>query len=144
MNLYINKVEINMDDIINIYEIGKESLPIYYNLNTLISMIQSDNYIIYKVYNEKKIYGYVVIREIDDKIHICSISVRNKYRNKGIGGIMMRYLQNIYKRISLYVQSTNEIANNFYKKNGFKRIYIEKDYYMSLDDKVGYYYEWIR
>ena len=48
------------------------------------------------------------------------------------------------REISLYVQSTNDIAIRFYKKNGFKNIKLLIKYYESLDDKNAYYFNFIK
>ena len=64
---------------------------------------------------------------------------------KGIGmKLINKVKEDDNHEISLYVQSTNDIAIEFYKKNGFKNIKLLKDYYESLDDKNAYYFNFMK
>ena len=53
----------------------------------------------------------------------------------------MKYIKQYFPRsnYSLYVQTTNKNALNFYMKNGFKIKKYVKKYYTNLEDKDAYY-----
>ncbi len=69
------------------------------------------------------IYEYKFIRNLCKLAHLEDICVLNKYRNKGIGKILIDYLINIAKnnncyKITLYCDDTLE---KFYSKSNFKK-----------------------
>lgn len=119
--------------------IGKLSLPIYYNLNNLL--FTTDKIFIFKF--ENKIIGFIIF-EVKNKetIHIKSIAIKDEKKKKGFGTEIIKFLQNKYKIITLYVQKSNIIALNFYKKNLFLIVETLPDYYVNLNEKCAYLMKW--
>jgi N-acetylglutamate synthase-like GNAT family acetyltransferase len=69
------------------------------------------------------IYEYKLIRNLCKLAHIEDICVLKKYRNKGIGKILIDYLVNIAQnnncyKITLYCEDNLE---KFYSKSGFEK-----------------------
>lgn len=68
-------------------------------------------------------------------IYILSLAVQRKYQRMGIATLLLNYLKSTYfdpplpQLIFLHVLCENEVAINFYKKNGFKHHATLKDYY---------------
>ena len=99
----------------------------------------------YKAKCNNKIVGFCVVKKYGKRHHIMSIAILEEYRRKGIGmKLINKVKEDDNHKISLYVQSTNDIAIRFYKKNGFKNIKLLKDYYESLDDKNAYYFNFMK
>lgn len=148
-----------VDDIETIFLIGQKSLPIYYNQKILYTFIHSVNHLVYliKQFDTDTIYdnqnenkksqnnlGMMIISTENNKIHILSIAVLPEYRQSGIATQMIKYLKENYpkKLISLYVQTSNIIALNFYFKHQFKiKKHLEK-YYPNLNIKSAFYIEY--
>ena len=146
-------------DIPTIFSIGQKSLPIYYNKINLYTFIHSINHLVYLIekcdpetnfnnqnVNKKSpnILGMMVISTENNKIHILSIAILPEYRQLGTGTQMIKYLKEHYhqKLISLYVQTSNIIALNFYFKHQFKiKKHLEK-YYPHLNIKSAFYMEY--
>ena len=138
----------NASDFSQIENIGRLNLPLFYNTFDLLVMSQSKNYNIYKYTTNKQIAGYIVTQKRNDenRHHIMSIGVLDKYRNKGIGSQLIKKIEsdieNSYKKgkITLYVKADNDIAIKFYKKNGFENEKLVKNYYNSFENNDAYYF----
>lgn len=133
-------------DIETVFLIGQKSLPIYYNQINLFIFINSKYHLVYLIEkpDQNIIVGMMVISTENNKIHILSIAILPEYRKSGIASQMIKYLKENYpqKLISLYVQTSNIIALNFYFKHQFKiKKHLEK-YYPHLNIKSAFYMEY--
>ncbi|CAM3623710.1 ribosomal protein S18-alanine N-acetyltransferase [Marinicrinis lubricantis] len=80
------------------------------------------------------IAGYGGMWIIMDEAHVTNIAVRGKYRGKGCGELLLRKLQQSAValgsvRMTLEVRVSNEVAQNLYRKLGFREAGIRKNYY---------------
>ena len=133
-----------IEDLLDIVQIGQESLPIYYKLRHLIEMIQNPSYLIYKCNLENETIGFFVLEICDEnKIHIMSIAVSKPYRDKGYGSKILEFLKNTFLKytLSLYVQIQNKDAVRFYLKHNFEIKDTLINYYDELIHKDAYYCE---
>lgn len=141
-----------ISDIQTIFLIGQKSLPIYYNQINLFTFIHSINHLVYLIEKLDKninkgspnIFGMMVLSTENNKIHILSIAVLPEYRESGVASQMINYLKESFpqKLISLYVQTSNIIALNFYFKHQFKiKKHLEK-YYSHLNCNSAFYMEY--
>lgn len=123
-------------------EIGKKSLPIYYNSSDLKSLLLSKHFI-FQINFNNNVVGFIVARleESKNNIHIMSIAVSPEYRNIGLGSVLINFLKDKYRmNLTLYVHSVNENAIKFYKKNGFDIQAIFFEYYTNFKiDKDAYF-----
>lgn len=81
-----------------------------------------------------KIVGYIGVWYIIDEAHINNVAVHKEHRGKQIGSMLMEYLievclEDSINSITLEVRKSNEIAQNLYRKYGFKPGGIRKEYY---------------
>lgn len=130
-------------DLNRIEEIGKESLPIYYNASDLQFLIYDSEYILLKATYKKEISGFIVIKKyIENRYHIMSIAVSKNKRRLKIGSKLINSIKILYnKKISLYVQKINKVALEFYKKHHFIIIKELTNYYETLNEKNALYLE---
>lgn len=82
----------------------------------------------------KGILGYGCYWIIYDEVHITNMAVHNKYRRKGIGEQLLRYMIEEARKmksrlLTLEVRSSNLKAQALYQKFGFKAVAIRKKYY---------------
>ena len=87
---------------------------------------------------DDKQVGYLDYSLIYDRIEIDNFFVDENYRNQGIGKKLLSYLvvigiNNHVINITLEVRKSNEVAINFYKKNGYKIVSTRKNYYKDED-----------
>lgn len=129
-------------DFIILEEIGKKSLPIYYNRYDLKSLLLS-KHLIFQINFNNNVVGFIVakLEESKNNIHIMSLAVSPEYRNIGLGTDLIRFLKNKYKmNLTLYVHSVNENAIKFYKKNGFDIQAIFFGYYTNFEINKDAYF----
>ncbi|HBH3031979.1 TPA: ribosomal protein S18-alanine N-acetyltransferase, partial [Clostridioides difficile] len=78
--------------------------------------------------------GYVGIWLILDEGHINNVAVHSDYRGKKIGDKLIKGIVDLCKdnniaSMTLEVRASNKIAQNLYRKYGFKMGGIRKEYY---------------
>lgn len=89
-------------------------------------------YLLYQ--KDQKIVGYLYYSKIYDRIEVNEIEVLKIYRRQNIASSMLDYLlSNISKDITLEVRESNYPAINLYKKFGFTKLAIRKNYYKNED-----------
>jgi ribosomal protein S18 acetylase RimI-like enzyme len=151
-NYNYKKMVINIDlakmsDVYNIRECNKKCLPIFYNINDYKKFISNDNYFIIVSKDHNEIAGYImgIYNNDDDNLHIVSFAIDKLYRRRKIGTKLMDYI--IYctsnkfkdiKNITLNAMETNDAANIFYQKYGFKQFKLYKDYYSINSNAIAY------
>ena len=83
------------------------------------------------VYEEdNRVVGALVYSLIYDRIEIEYIVVDDKYKRLGIGSKLLKYIETEgIKNITLEVRENNDVAINFYKKNGYEIVATRKNYY---------------
>jgi len=93
----------------------------------------------YVLYLDDELIGYYSLWEMFENTSIATIAVKENYRNKGIGNILLSKIieQSIEKgfvSIDLEVRKSNESAIRLYKYNKFKVISTRKGYYSNGED----------
>lgn len=87
-----------------------------------------------------KVVGYVVTMEVDKFTgKIVSIAVRKEFRGKGIGEALMRkaierLIMRGKQKIALEVRVSNKVAQQLYRKLGFKIVETIPKYYSDGED----------
>lgn len=81
-----------------------------------------------------QIAGYIVARETAGELHVNNIAVRDQYRRRGFGSLLLgRVLDEARKKHAatafLEVRSGNSAAQSLYQKCGFKPIARRANYY---------------
>tara|TARA_B100001778_G_C18300119_1_gene499425 strand:+ start:253 stop:684 length:432 start_codon:yes stop_codon:yes gene_type:complete len=89
---------------------------------------------VFAILTGKKLVGIYVIHTIIDEAHINYFSINKRFRRKGYGSQLMKYLikqckKSNIKKILLEVSETNLIAEVFYSKFNFLTVGIRKNYY---------------
>lgn len=83
---------------------------------------------------DNRIVGYVGVWLVLDEGHITNVAVHSDYRGKKIGDKLVKEMVNLCKEcnmnaMTLEVRSSNRVAQNLYRKYGFKMGGIRKEYY---------------
>jgi ribosomal protein S18 acetylase RimI-like enzyme len=146
MKLFSNK-NITPEILKQVEDIGcnEEMLPIYYDYESLYSELNiNKSYLIAVIDKEDNVLSFLVLSFLvltinnNGTVHIKSICIHPSYKRYKLGTHMLDYLKKNYNTISLYVQTVNSAAFNFYKKNGFEVVEELDDYYKTLNDKGAY------
>ena len=125
----------NMSDLNILHELNKACLPIYYSkLDYAYMLFMTNKYICMLANYNGLICGYLVAEyNINKNVHILSFGVCESHRNKGIGKKLINDLIDIvkenYQELSLNVHVENTGGIEFYKKMGFAKAKLLKNYY---------------
>ena len=84
--------------------------------------------------DQYKIAGYIVARETAGELHVNNIAVRDQYRQRGYGSLLLGSVLDEARRkhattAFLEVRSGNSAAQSLYQKCGFKAIARRVNYY---------------
>ena len=130
----INIYDMTLEDIDSLKDRLIVDFDDFWTFDVLKSEILSNNskYIVIK--NDSEILGFAGIKIILDEADIMNIVVKKAYRNKKIGSLLLDSLVKLSKKLSiksitLEVNEKNLVAFHLYKKFGFKKVGIRKNYY---------------
>lgn len=84
--------------------------------------------------DQYQIAGYIVARETAGELHVNNIAVRDQYRRRGYGSLLLGSVLDEARRkhattAFLEVRSGNSAAQSLYQKRGFKPIARRANYY---------------
>jgi len=87
------------------------------------------------------ILGYVGLRFRNDDAHVSNIAIHPDWRGLGLGEYLLleamdKGIRHGARRITLEVRASNEVARQLYRKVGFRRIGVRRDYYQDGEDAV--------
>ena len=131
--LVIRPMEI--DDLKKVLEIEKKSFSIPWTYDLFFSELTRNIYARYFVFEkDKETIGYLGFWHRKASFHITNIAITEKFRRKGYGRKLLKFIEKIaathkIKKISLEVRRSNCIAQDMYKKYGYKVIRVLKNYY---------------
>ena len=127
--------DMKMADVEAVHEVEVSAFPDPWSLASFKNEMKNKlaKYIVAED-DDGKIVGYIGVWYIIDEAHINNVAVHKDYRGKHIGSMLMEYLikrceEDSIDSITLEVRSSNEIAQNLYRKYGFKPGGIRKEYY---------------
>ena len=131
-NLIIEQMKEN--DIDGVFEVEKNCFEDYWSKDSFKKELSNNlaQYLVAKVDN--KVVGYVGIWFVVDEGHITNVAVHEGYRGQKIGDQLIRELVEVCKNnkivsMTLEVRASNVVAQNLYRKYGFKMVGIRKEYY---------------
>ena len=103
---------------------------IWYSLRTLQKWITHPNEDIILVARDgRNLIGMCLVHEMRDWVYFSSLYVEKEYRGKGVGTALMTKMTETLKKqkfrdCALLVKETNSEAQEFYRKQGFKKGYL--------------------
>jgi len=98
--------------------------------------INSDKQPCYTLKKDDQILGYLCSIEFDDNMYISNVAVRKKSQGKGFGfylinEILKKKINNGITKFYLEVRQSNIVAQNLYKKLGFRIFQKKEGYYQN-------------
>ena len=131
-NLTIEEMKEN--DIDGVFEVEKNCFEDYWSKDSFKKELSNNlaKYLVAKIDN--KVVGYVGIWFVAGEGHITNVAVHEDYRGQKIGDHLIKELVQVCKNnkiisMTLEVRASNVVAQNLYKKYGFKMAGIRKEYY---------------
>ncbi len=109
--------------------------------NAMIKTLNDPLHEVFVVENDKQIVGAFVLQTKGAFTgYIKSIALNKGWRGKGLGEMMMKFIENkifmTSQNVFLCVSSFNKEAQRFYQKQGYKNIGLLKDYIVKGYDEV--------
>lgn len=88
---------------------------------------------------ESRVVGYVGFRFRPEEVHISTIAVHPDWRGKGLGELLLltameKALDMGSSVVSLEVRASNRVAQNLYRKYGFRFTSVHRGYYRDGED----------
>lgn len=121
-------------DIDGVFEVEKNCFEHHWSKESFMKELKNDvaRYLVAKI--DDKVVGYVGIWFVMDEGHITNVAVHTDYRGLKIGDKLVQALIKLCKEsnisaMTLEVRVSNVVAQNLYKKYGFKLAGIRKEYY---------------
>ena len=133
----IEVVNNNDDELISVLQSSFKE--VYKNNNELKNEFINNPYTKIFIYREKDdILGLIHINDIYDRYEINNFYVIDKYRNRGIGSLLLEKVIELgkeqkIKNITLEVRKDNILAISLYENYGFIAKSIRKGYYNGTD-----------
>jgi len=137
----LQKVQLQIEDlsdkhITSVYDLLRRNFEYPWNKK----LIQSCN-VSKVVLIDSNVVGYICVNTVFDEAQIDMIVIDKNFQNLGIGSFLFKevieYLKSIgIKYVFLEVSNKNKKALNFYKKFGFEKLYIRKNYYKDKSDAI--------
>ena len=124
-----------IDDLKKVLEIEKQSFSVPWIYDLFFSELTRNRYARYFILEkDKEIIGYLGFWHKGDNFHITNIAISKKFRRKGNGRKLLRFIEKLaathkIKKISLEVRRSNCIAQDMYRKYGYKGIRFLRNYY---------------
>ncbi len=124
-----------IDDLKKVLELEKQSFPVPWTYDLFFSELTRNRYARYFVLEkDKEIIGYLGFCYKGASFYITNIAITEKFRWKGYGRKLLKFIEKtaaIYKikKISLEVRRSNCIAQDMYRKYGYKVIRFLRNYY---------------
>ncbi|MEK5036886.1 ribosomal protein S18-alanine N-acetyltransferase [Sporosarcina sp. FSL K6-3457] len=129
-----------VEDIPAVVEIEQEAFAIPWTREVFEHEMTGNNYAHYVVaVDDEEVIGHCGMWIVLDECHITNVAVRLHMRGNGIGEALMREAIALCKEMdvrlmTLEVRTTNDTAQNLYRKLGFQDGGIRKNYYTDDDE----------
>ena len=122
------------DDVDAVYNVEENCFVDPWSKDSIRKELKNDlaRYLVAEVDN--KVVGYIGIWFVVDEGHITNVAVHSNYRGKKIGDKLVSEMVELCKEndlvaITLEVRTSNTVAQNLYRKYGFRMAGIRKEYY---------------
>jgi len=124
-----------IDNLKKVLEIEKQSFSVPWTYDLFFSELTRNRYARYFVLEkDKEIIGYLGFWHKEVSFHITNIAITEKFRRRSYGRKLLNFIEKIadthkINKISLEVRRSNCIAQDMYRKYGYKVIRVLKNYY---------------
>lgn len=123
-----------IDDVDEVYKVEEDCFVDPWSKDSIRKELKNDlaRYLVAE--RDNKIVGYVGVWFVVDEGHITNVAVHSDYRGKKIGDRLVKEMVELCKEnnlvaMTLEVRTSNTVAQNLYRKYGFKMGGIRKEYY---------------
>lgn len=136
------------EDIDQVLEIEHRSFTTPWSREAFYNELNMNKFAVYIVLEvDKKVVGYCGVWVVIDEAHITNIAILPEYRGRKFGEALMQNLFDVAKTMgaksmTLEVRVTNYVAQGLYRKFGFQKGGLRKNYY--TDNQEDALVMWVR
>ena len=136
------KNRINENELTEIFEISKQQFKNEsWTYEQFKSSFLSQSSIFFVTKKENKIVSFLLAMDLIDSINILLVATENEFKNQGFSTKLIENLKTLNKKLWLEVRESNFIAQNLYKKCGFKPTHTRKKYYSNGENAIIFEFE---
>jgi [ribosomal protein S18]-alanine N-acetyltransferase len=123
------------EDIDQVLEIEHASFATPWSREAFYNELNMNKFAVYIVLEvDQKVVGYCGVWVVIDEAHVTNIAILPKYRGRKFGEALMQNLFDVAKTMgaksmTLEVRVTNYVAQALYRKFGFQKGGLRKNYY---------------
>lgn len=136
------------EDIDQVLEIEHASFTTPWSREAFYNELNMNKFAVYIVVEvDKKVVGYCGVWIVIDEAHVTNIAILPAYRGRKLGEALMKNLFDVArtmgaKSMTLEVRVTNYVAQSLYRKFGFQKGGLRKNYY--TDNQEDALVMWVR
>jgi ribosomal-protein-alanine N-acetyltransferase len=136
------------EDIDQVLEIEHASFTTPWSREAFYNELNMNKFAVYIVLEiDKKVVGYCGVWVVIDEAHVTNIAILPEYRGRKLGEALMQNLFDVAKMMgaksmTLEVRVTNYVAQSLYRKFGFQKGGLRKNYY--TDNQEDALVLWVR
>jgi ribosomal-protein-alanine N-acetyltransferase len=136
------------EDIDQVLEIEHASFTTPWSREAFYNELNMNKFAVYIVVEvDKKVVGYCGVWIVIDEAHVTNIAILPEYRGRKLGEALMQNLFDVArtmgaKSMTLEVRITNYVAQSLYRKFGFQKGGLRKNYY--TDNQEDALVMWVR
>ena len=132
--------EINEKDIDLCYELDSNTISLW-SKNQWVNEFKKEGIKVFCLSLENFVIGICVVQVVLDEAQINYFVVNQKFRKRGFGSYLMRFLVKQCERLNiskllLEVSKKNVIAEKFYNRFDFSTVGIRRNYYKDGSDAL--------
>ncbi|RKD23578.1 [SSU ribosomal protein S18P]-alanine acetyltransferase [Caminicella sporogenes DSM 14501] len=138
----VNVRKMDLKDIDSVIEIENKSFKVPWSKKSFEREVKENMLAKYFVVEyDEKVVGYGGMWFIIDEIHITNIAVHPDFRGMNLGSFLLKSMIEYAESIGIYkmtleVRKSNIVAQNLYKKFGFKECGVRPKYYENNEDAI--------
>jgi ribosomal-protein-alanine N-acetyltransferase len=136
------------EDIDQVLEIEHASFATPWSREAFYNELNMNKFAVYIVLEvDQKVVGYCGVWVVIDEAHVTNIAILPEYRGRKFGEALMQNLFDVArtmgaKSMTLEVRVTNYVAQSMYRKFGFQKGGLRKNYY--TDNQEDALVMWVR
>jgi ribosomal-protein-alanine N-acetyltransferase len=136
------------EDIDQVLEIEHSSFATPWSREAFYNELNMNKFAVYIVLEvDQKVVGYCGVWVVIDEAHVTNIAILPEYRGRKFGEALMQNLFDVArtmgaKSMTLEVRVTNYVAQALYRKFGFQKGGLRKNYY--TDNQEDALVMWVR
>lgn len=127
------------EDLDGVFEVEKTAFPIPWPISSFEEELKNmlATYLVAEI--DKKIVGYIGLWFVMDECHVTNVAVHSEYRKQKIATKLVESMLKLCKEhattyVTLEVRKNNLPAQSLYKKFGFAKEAVRREYYKNPDN----------